>query len=126
MVYGYQTPLQMAEKGLPGCAASVGCTLFQAAMSHSKGGSENVCVNYDTSTALALASLDVNTSQMHQGLHFDIFFLLCFEVYILTALNVMLLMLSYSTEMLESGLLASVLWMYVSVCWWLHPLSGLA
>lgn len=50
---------QMAEKGSPGCAASVGCTLLQAVMSHSKGGSENVCVNYDTSTALALASLDV-------------------------------------------------------------------
>lgn len=28
-------------------------------MSHSKGGSENVCVNYDTSTGMALGSLDV-------------------------------------------------------------------
>lgn len=51
--------LLKAEKGLTGCAPSVGCTLLQASMSHSKGGSENVCVNYDTSTALALASLDV-------------------------------------------------------------------
>lgn len=50
---------RMAEKGSPGCAASVGCTLLQAEMSHSKGGSESVCVNYDTSTALALASLDI-------------------------------------------------------------------
>lgn len=50
---------QMAEKGLTGCAASVGCTLLKASMNHSKGGSENVCVKYDTDTALALASLDV-------------------------------------------------------------------
>lgn len=56
-----------AVKGSPGCAASVGCSLLQAVMSHSKGGSENICVNYDTSSALALACLDVNTSQMHQG-----------------------------------------------------------
>lgn len=49
----------MAEKGSPGCAASVGCTLLQTVMSHSKGGSENVCVNYDTSTALALSILEV-------------------------------------------------------------------
>lgn len=47
------------KKGSPCCAASVGCTLLQAVMSHSKGGSENVCVNYDTSTALASAILDV-------------------------------------------------------------------
>lgn len=52
---------------------SVGCTLLQASMSHSKGGSENVCVKYDTGTALALASLDVVLQIMHQGLHFNIF-----------------------------------------------------
>lgn len=38
-----------------GCALSVGCTLLQASMSHSNGGSENVCVKNDTSAALALA-----------------------------------------------------------------------
>lgn len=37
-----------------------------------------------------------------------------------------LLMLFYSAKILEGGLLASVLRMYVSVCRWLHPLSGLA
>ena len=58
-------------------------------MSHSKGGSENVCVNYDTSTALALASLDVNMSQMFQGLYFTFFYVMsCLEVYMLTDLDV--------------------------------------
>lgn len=66
-MYGCQTSFQMAEKGSPGCAASVGCTLLQAVMSHSKGGSENVCVNYDTSTALALASLDVTLQRCTQA-----------------------------------------------------------
>lgn len=50
---------QMAENGLTGGAASVGCALLKASMNHSKGGSENVCVKYDTDTALALTSLDV-------------------------------------------------------------------
>lgn len=50
---------QMAEKGLTGCTASVGCTLLRASMNHGKGGSENVCVKYDTDTALALTGLDV-------------------------------------------------------------------
>lgn len=58
IMYGCQTCSEMAEKGSPACAASVGCSLLQAVMSTSKGGSENVCVNYDTSTALALAGLD--------------------------------------------------------------------
>lgn len=66
-MYGCQTSFQKAVKGSPGCAASVGCSLLQAVMSHSKGGSENICVNYDTSSGLALACLDVNASQTHQG-----------------------------------------------------------
>lgn len=51
----------MAEKRLAwSSAASVGWTpLMQAVMSHSKGGSENLCVNYDTGTVQALTSLDV-------------------------------------------------------------------
>lgn len=80
---------QMAEKGLPGCAASVGCTLLQALMSPSKGGSENVCVNYDTRTALALASLDVILYRCTKACILTLnCFMSCFEVYILTALSV--------------------------------------
>lgn len=64
---------RMAEKGLPGCAASVGCALLQAVMSHSKGGSESVCVNYDTSTALALASLDIILHRCTEALIFEVY-----------------------------------------------------
>lgn len=45
------------ENKLTGCALSVGCTLLRASMSHSKGGSENVCVKNDTGAGLALGSV---------------------------------------------------------------------
>lgn len=111
----------MAEKGSPGCAASVGCTLLQALMSPGKGGSEDVCVNYDTSSALALASL--NVLHMHPGSEFDTFL---FFFFILTALSVCVVHAIFSPEILGSGSLYSVLWIYVSVCRWLHPLSRFA
>lgn len=63
------------EKARPAVQRSVGCTLLQASMSHSKGGSEDVCVNYNTSTALALASLDVTLER-------------CTKAYILTFISV--------------------------------------
>lgn len=78
----------MAEKGSTSCA-SVGCTLLQASMSHSKGGSENVCVNYDTSTALALASLDVTLQRCTRAYILTFLYVVSyFEVRILTDLNV--------------------------------------
>lgn len=50
-----------------GCALSVGCTLLQASMNHSKGGSENVCVKNDTGAALALSCQGCCTSDLQQG-----------------------------------------------------------
>lgn len=54
----YYVWLSNIENCSTGWTESVGCALLQASMSHSKGGSENVCVKYDTGSALALASLD--------------------------------------------------------------------
>lgn len=61
-------------------------------MSHSRGGSENVCVNYDTSTALALALASEMLPSWHLSLSLCV--LSC-----LTCLRS--LMLSYRAEILE-------------------------
>lgn len=58
-------------------------------MSHSKGGSENVCVNYDTSTALALAILDVTLERCTKAYILTFISVVSyFEVYFFTDLNV--------------------------------------
>lgn len=69
---------QKAGKGFTGCAASVGCTQLQALMSPCKGGSENVCVNYDTARLAVIHHTRTETRS-----RFNVF--LSFEVYILTA-----------------------------------------
>lgn len=88
-------------------AASVGCILLQASMSHGRGGSENACVNDDTGSALALGGLDV-WFQRHGIYHLTVFhvlpsFWLCSRaVWVFVSL-----LFSRRPTMLDGGLWAS-------------------